>query len=179
MNWPSTHAALSSSWKTFLCDKGKSWLTRKLKERADTAMRQAALASLVLIALQSAAIAEWSVETVTDDRSGRQITRALLHEFGGRATLVIQCSQQAADAVVYLREPAEGSHLQLIYRFDDEEPQHRMVPVSPAGHVLRIWNDAEKEAFSHAKRLRIQTKPFVVFDFDLRGIETIASKLKC
>src|SRR5262245_42968836 len=143
------------------------------------AMRLSILAIVALLVFHQAAIAEWSVETVRDEKSGRQITRALLPEAGGRATLVIQCVQQSADAIVYLRDAASGSHLQLIYRFDDDEPQTRMAPVSSSGHVVRIWNESEKQAFSHSQRLRIQTRPFVVFDFDLRGIETIASKLKC
>ena len=72
-----------------------------------------------------------------------------------------------------------GTHLRLIYRFDDDEAQNRLGSLSDSGHVLRIWDDVEKEAFAHAKRLRIQLRPFVVFDFDLRGIETIAAKIRC
>ena len=117
------------------------------------------LATIALLALHQAATAEWSVETVRDKRSGRQITRILLPELGGRATLVIQCAKPSADAIVYLREPADGSHLKLIYRFDDDEPQSRMAAVSPSGHVLRIWNEAEKQAFSHSQRLRSQQSP--------------------
>ena len=72
-----------------------------------------------------------------------------------------------------------SQHRELFYRFDDDEPQERTATVSPSGHVLRIWSEVEREAFANAKRLRIQTKPLVVFDFDLRGIETIAARLKC
>ena len=142
-------------------------------------MRLPVLATVALLALHQVATAEWSVETGRDKRSGRQITKALLPEIGGRATLVIQCAKPSADAIVLLREPATGSHLKLIYRFDDDEPQSRMAAVSSFGHVLRIWDESERQAFAHSQRLRIQTKPFVVFDFDLRGIDTIASKLKC
>jgi hypothetical protein len=142
-------------------------------------MRLPLLVSATLIALQGAAFSEWSVETTRDDRTRRETTRALLHEIGGRATLVIQCSQQGPEPVLYLQEPANGSQLQLIYRFDDGEAQPRMAAISPSGHVVRIWSELEKNAFANARRLRIQLRPFVVFDFDLRGIETIASRLKC
>jgi hypothetical protein len=142
-------------------------------------MRLPILVSAALIALHGIAWCEWSVETVREDRTGRQITLALLPEPGGRATLVIQCSQQGPEPVLYLREPANGSQLQLIYRFDDDEAQPRMAPLSPSGHVVRIWSELERNAFANARRLRVQLRPFVVFDFDLRGIETIASQLKC
>lgn len=142
-------------------------------------MRVPILITAALLALHQTAMAEWSVETVKDEQSGRQITRAMLPELGGRAALVIQCIQRGADANVYLREPVSASHLPVIYRFDDDEPQTRMATVSPSGRGLSIWNDTEKQAFSRSRRLRIQTRPFVVFDFDLRGIETIASKLRC
>lgn len=142
-------------------------------------MRLSLFVSVILLALHGAALSEWSVETVREERTGRQITRALLHESAGRATLIIQCSQQGPEPVLYLREPANGNQLQLIYRFDDDEAQSRVAPLSPSGHVVRVWGELERHAFANARRLRIQLRPFVVFDFDLRGIETIASKLKC
>jgi hypothetical protein len=142
-------------------------------------MRIIVFVSLALIALHSVGMAEWSFETVQNPRTGRGITRAKLPEFGGRATLIIRCSQQYAEPVVYLHRPAKGTHLPLIYRFDDDGAQNRLGSLSDSGHVLRIWDDVEKEAFAHAKRLRIQLRPFVVFDFDLRGIETIAAKIRC
>ena len=142
-------------------------------------MRIIIFISLALIALQAVGMAEWSFETVQDARTGRKITRAKLPEFGGRATLIVRCSQHYAEPVVYLHQPATGTHLPLIYRFDDDEAQNRLGSLSDSGHVLRIWDDVEKEAFARAKRLRIQLRPFVVFDFDLRGIETIAAKIRC
>jgi hypothetical protein len=142
-------------------------------------MRLPVYISSVLIALHGAALSEWSIETVRDDRTGRQATRALLHEAAGRATLVIQCTQQGPEPVLYLHEPADDGQLRLIYRFDDDEAQQRVASVSPLGHVVRIWSEAERHAFANARRLRIQLRPFVVFDFDLRGIETIAPRLKC
>lgn len=142
-------------------------------------MRLPVLVAALLLASYQAAVSEWSLETVTEETTRRQTNRALLPEAGGRATLVIQCYRQAAEAIIYLRKPANAGPLHLFYRFDDDEPQERMATVSPSGHVLRIWNEAEREAFANARRLRIQTKPLVVLDFDLRGIETIAAKLKC
>ena len=142
-------------------------------------MRLVIYVSAILIALRGAALPEWSVETVTDERTGRQQTRALLHEVGGRATLLIQCSQQAPEPVLYLHEAVNGTHLSLIYRFDDDEPQSRMAQVSSSGHVVRIWNEVERNEFADARELRIQLRPFVVFHFDLRGIEALAPKLKC
>jgi len=142
-------------------------------------MRLPFVVCAVLIALHGAALCEWSVETVREAQTGRQITRALLHEPAGRAALVIQCTRQGPEPVLYLHEPANGAQLQLIYRFDDDAAQTRMALVSPSGHVVRIWNEIERHAFADARRLRIQLRPFVVFDFDLRGIETVASKLKC
>jgi hypothetical protein len=142
-------------------------------------MRLLLFVSAALIALHGVAWSEWSVETVREDGTGRQTTRALLPEPGGRATLVIQCSQHEPEPVLYLHEPASGSQLQLIYRFDDDAAQPRTAPLSPSGHVVRIWSELERHAFANARRLRVQLRPFVVFDFDLRGIETIASRLKC
>jgi hypothetical protein len=142
-------------------------------------MRLFLLASAALIALHGVALSEWSVETARDERTGRETTRALLHEPGGRATLVIQCAQHGPEPILYLHEPVSGSQLQLTYRFDDHEAQTRIAPVSSSGHVVRIWSDAEKEAFARSKQLRVQLRPFVVFDFDLRGIETLAPKLRC
>ena len=142
-------------------------------------MRLPLFVSAALIALHGAALSEWSVEAVKDGKTGRETTRALLHEAGGRATLVVQCSQQGPEPVLYLHEPVSGTQLQLIYRFDDDEAQARVAALSPSGHVVRIWNELERNAFANARRLRIQLRPFVVFEFDLRGIEAIASKLKC
>jgi hypothetical protein len=142
-------------------------------------MRLPLFVSAALIALHGAAWSEWSMETVKDGRTGRETTRALLHEARGRATLVIQCTQQGPEPVLYLHEPASGTQLPLIYRFDDDAAQTRLAQLSSSGHVARIWSEPERNAFANARRLRIQLRPFVVFDFDLRGIETIASKLKC
>ena len=142
-------------------------------------MRLPLFVSAALIALHGAALSEWSVEPVEDGRTGRETTRALLREPGGRATLVIQCSQQGPEPVLYLHEPASGTHIQLIYRFDDDEAQVRTVMLSPSGHLARIWSELEKHAFAKAKRLRVQLRPFVVLDFNLSGIETIPARLKC
>jgi hypothetical protein len=69
--------------------------------------------------------------------------------------------------------------LVLTYRFDDNPPETRKVAVSASGHVLKIWNEDEKEEFARSRRLRIQLRLFVVFDFDLRSIETVVAKLQC
>jgi hypothetical protein len=142
-------------------------------------MRLPLFVSAALLVLHGAALSEWSVEAVKDDKTGRETTRALLHESGGRATLVIQCSQPGPEPVLYLHQPASGTELQLIYRFDDDAAQTRTAQLSPSGHLVRIWSEPEKHAFANAKRLRIQLRPFVVFEFDLSGIEEVASKLKC
>lgn len=130
----------------------------------------AALASMGLLTLPTVGKAQWSVE-----KPGI----ATLPEPGGRATLFIQCSRQGADPAIYVHQPLHEQSVALTYRFDDDEAQSRMAAVSKSGHVLRIWNEQEKEAFAHARRLRVQLRPFVVFDFDLRGIENVAAKLQC
>ena len=61
--------------------------------------------------------------------------------------------------------------MSVIYRFDDNEAHTRMATASQAGHVLQIWTDDDRQAFSTSKRLRVQLRPFRVLDFDLRGIE--------
>ena len=142
-------------------------------------MRIAALLSIALIAMPAVGGAQWTVETLRDDLTGREFSRAKLPEFGGRATLVIRCLRQDADAVVYLHQPVTSAHLPLMYRFDDDQAESRIATVSQDGHLLQIWNDEEKQHFARAKRLRVQTRPFVVFDFDLRGTETILPKIKC
>ena len=121
-------------------------------------------------------LAQWSVETVQE--FGRKLTRVVLPEFGGRATLVIRCTKQGADPIVYLRQALSGTHVNLTYRFDDDEAQTRMVPLSESGHVLQIWSDDEREAFSRSKRLRVQPRPLLVL-INLRSIETVAAKLRC
>ena len=130
-----------------------------------------------LFAPSTVGLAQWSVET--SHQSGRDLTRAILQEFGGRATLVIQCTKQGADSIVYLHEPVSSTHVSVIYRFDDNEAHTRMAIASQAGHVLQIWTDDDRQAFSTSKRLRVQLRPFRVLDFDLRGIEALAAKLKC
>jgi hypothetical protein len=43
--------------------------------------------------------------------------------------------------------------------------------------VLQIWKEEEdKQDFAHSKRLRVQLRPFVVFDFDLRGDRSRSAK---
>ena len=122
-------------------------------------------------------LAQWSVEMLQE--SGRKLTRVMLPEFGGRANLVIRCTKQGADPIIYLHQALGGTHVNLTYRFDDDEAQTRMVPLSQSGHVLQIWSDNERQAFSNSKRLRVQLRPFLVLDFNLRGIETVAAKLRC
>jgi hypothetical protein len=141
-------------------------------------MRALLLAGLALIALHGTALSEWSIESIKD-RAGRETTRALLHEPGGRATLVIQCAQHGPEPVLFLHEPVSVDHLQLTWRFDDDQAQTRMAPVSSSGHVVTIWSEVEKQAFARSQLLRIQLRPFVVFSFDLGGIGTLAAKLKC
>lgn len=140
--------------------------------------RVAAIVAVTGVAVSTnAGLAQWSVET--SRQSGCELTRATLQEFGGRAALVIQCTKQGADPVIYLHEPVSSTHVAVIYRFDDSEAHTRMATASQAGHVLQIWTNDEREAFSMSKRLRVQLRPFRVLDFDLRGIETLAAKLKC
>ena len=141
-------------------------------------MRPLLLAGAALIALCGAALSEWSIESIKDG-AGRETTRALLHESGGRATLVIQCAQHGPEPVLYLHDPVSSDHLQLTWRFDDDQAQTRLAPVSSSGHVVTIWSEVEKQAFARSRQLRIQLRPFVVFTFDLSGIETLAAKLKC
>jgi hypothetical protein len=143
-------------------------------------IRIAVLMSLVGLGLPvfpAAGLAQWSVETVR--ANGRESVRARLPEFGGRATLLIQCSPHGADPLVYLHQPLGDPAVNLAYRFDDDDAVTRRVPLSQSGHVLQIWTEDEKQKFSSARRLRIQLRPFMIFDFDLRGIETIAAKLQC
>ena len=137
------------------------------------------LVSVGLLIFPTFGLAQWSVKTTRANETGGELVTATLPEFGGRATLVIQCSKHGADPLVYLHHPLSGTHVALTYRFDEDDAQTRMVPLSQSGHVLRIWNEDEKQTFARAKRLRLQERPFVVFDFDLRGIETVAAKLKC
>jgi hypothetical protein len=131
---------------------------------------KAAVALVALLAFPTQGLSEWRV-----DKPGI----ATLGEVGGRATLFIQCSRQGADPGLYLHQPAGETHVVLTYRFDDNAPEMRKVPVSGAGHVLKIWNDDEKDQFARSRQLRIQLRPFLVLDFDLRGIETVAAKLQC
>ena len=128
------------------------------------------LASCTLLGFAAIGSAEWSVETPG---------AATLPEFGGRATLVIRCSRQEAEPVIYLHQPLEEKHVALSYRFDDNKPQARMAAVSASGKVLQVWREDDKQYFARSKRLRVQLRPFVVLDFDLRGIETVAAKLQC
>jgi hypothetical protein len=139
-------------------------------------MRISALTLLagLFVALPITAVAQWKVETQ------QGVTRAMLPEFGGRATLVIQCvTAQSAEPVLFVHEPVNGTHQLVIYRFDEDEPKSIAAPVSQDGHLLHIWNDEEKENFSRSHRLRVQLRPFVVLDFALSGIDTIAAKINC
>jgi hypothetical protein len=141
-----------------------------MKRHQILALVEAIVAVVALLCFPTHGFSEWRV-----DKPGI----ATLGEVGGRATLFIQCSRQGADPGVYLHQAVSEMELVLIYRFDDNTPETRKVAVSASGHVLKIWNEDEKEEFARSRRLRIQLRPFVVFDFDLRGIETVAAKLQC
>ena len=141
-----------------------------MKRHQIRALVKAAVAVVALLAFPTHGLSQWSV-----DKPGI----ATLPEVGGRATLFIQCSRQGADPGLYLHQAIKETQLVLTYRFDDHAPETRTVHLSASGHVLKIWSEDEKEEFARSRRLRIQLRPFVVFDFDLRGIETIAAKLQC
>ena len=136
-------------------------------------MRLAALMMGIVANLPMFAAAQWSVEL---QPSG---TQAVLPELGGRATLVVRCFWDRAEPVLLLHQPVSGPHQPVIYRFDDDDAKWVAAAVSQEGHLLHIWNDDEKQRFARAKRLRIQLRPFTVFDFDLSGSETIASTIRC
>jgi hypothetical protein len=137
------------------------------------------LLALGMAALPSMSAAEWSIETVPAGANGREAARARLAEFGGSATLLIQCSTHGADPLLYVHGALSGTHIAVTFRFDEDDAHTRMAALSHSGHVLQIWSEEGKQAFARARRLRVQLRPFVVFDFDLRGIETVASKLRC
>jgi len=141
-----------------------------MKRHRILALAKAAVAVVAVLSFPARGHSEWRV-----DKPGI----ATLAEVGGRATLFIQCSRQGADPGLYLHQAVSETHLVLIYRFDDNTPETRTVAVSASGHVLKIWSEDEKEQFARSRRLRIQLRPFMVFDFDLRGIETVAAKLQC
>ena len=141
-----------------------------MKRHRTSALVKAAVTVVALLSSLTPGFSEWRV-----DKPGI----ATLAEVGGRATLFIQCLRQGADPGVYLHQAVSETHVVLTYRFDDNGPETRKVAVSGSGHVLRIWSDDEKEQFARSRRLRIQLRPFVVLDFDLRGIETVAAKLQC
>jgi hypothetical protein len=141
-----------------------------MKRHQTLALVKTAVAVVALLSFPTHGLSEWRV-----DKPGI----ATLAEVGGRATLFIQCSRQGADPGLYLHQAVSETQLVLTYRFDDNTPETRKVAVSASGHVLKIWNEDEKEEFARSRRLRIQLRPFVVFDFDLRGIETVAAKLQC
>jgi hypothetical protein len=130
----------------------------------------ALVAVVALLSFPTHGLSEWRV-----DKPGI----ATLAEIGGRATLLIQCSRQGADPGLYLHQAAHETHLVLTYRFDEKPPETRKVALSASGHVLKIWTEDEKEEFARSRRLRVQLRPFVVFDFNLQGIETVAAKLQC
>lgn len=141
-----------------------------MKRHQIQALVKATATVVALLAFPAHGLSAWSV-----DKPGI----ATLPDVGGRATLFVQCSRQGADPGIYLHQAVSETHLVLTYRFDDHAPETRKVPLSGSGHVLKIWSEAEKDEFARSRRLRIQLRPFVVFDFDLRGIETIAAKLQC
>jgi len=141
-----------------------------MKRHQTLALVKAAVAVVALLSFPTHGLSEWRV-----DKPGI----ATLGEVGGRATLFIQCSRQGADPGLSLHQAVSETHLVLTYRFDDNTPETRRVAVSGSGHVLKIWSDDEKEQFARSRRLRIQLRPFVVLDFDLRGIEAVAAKLQC
>ena len=141
-----------------------------MKRHQILALVKAIVAVVALLSFPTHGFSEWRV-----DKPGI----ATLAEVGGRATLFIQCSRQGADPGLYLHQAVRETELVLTYRFDDNAPETRKVALSASGHVLKIWSDDEKEEFARSRRLRIQLRPFVVLDFDLRGIETVAPKLQC
>src|SRR5688572_6334407 len=106
-----------------------------MKRHQIAMLAKATVAVVALLAFPTHGLSEWRV-----DKPGI----ATLGEVGGRATLFIQCSRQGADPGLYLHQPAGETHVVLTYRFDDNAPEMRKVPVSGAGHVLKIWNDDEK-----------------------------------
>jgi len=141
-----------------------------MKRHQALVLAKTAATVFALLSFPTHGFSEWRV-----DKPGL----ATLAEIGGRATLVIQCSRQGADPGLYLHQAVKDAHLVLTYRFDEKPPETRSAIVSASGHMLRIWNDEEKDEFARSRKLRVQLRPFVVFDFDLRGIETIAAKLQC
>jgi hypothetical protein len=142
-------------------------------------MRVAFLVGVALLTMARGGAAQWSVETRQDPITGREFTRAVLSEFGGRAALIVRCVRDEAEPIIYLHDPANGTHVPVIYRFDDGQPQTRMATALQDGHVLQLWKEEDKQQFANARRLRIQIRPFVVFDFDLRGTEALLPKLNC
>jgi hypothetical protein len=111
-------------------------------------------------------------------RLRRPVHQGRAPRVAGRAALIIRCVRQAAEPILYLHQPASGTHVPVIYRFDDKQPETRMAPILQDGRVLQIWKEEEnKQDFAHSKRLRVQLRPFVVFD--LRGTDRLPACPNC
>jgi hypothetical protein len=149
------------------------------------------LSLLVALALvPTVAVAEWRVDAVADRLMDRSVhiawVAAKQPDHGVSARLQVECLDAPLVGgrlgVLAISGRFSVGKVGLRYRFDDDPPETRILPVKPQS-VTVLMHDADMDRLAAAKRFRIELSPSagpaLFYDFDVSGAGVAMRGVPC
>jgi hypothetical protein len=146
-----------------------------------------ALAIAALLVSSVPTLAEWRMQTFTDQMTDRRETSATLAAGNStHAALRVHCMNSSLFPEIVFDEVIGFGRIGANYRFDDGPMEQRIMPISASGRELWLWLGepaAIAKQIGKSKRLRVQVFPrggeATFFNFDLAGAEKAIAEISC